>query len=122
MAVAAVTVTTVQELPMLGDAVLVVGTLAIAPAADTYATNGLALGEAEFRNKGVLIAGRAPNRMICFGKAGYHYEYNEVTDKLIVRTGAAAAAPLTEMANALAIPAALSGDVINFWALFNKLG
>ena len=51
MAVAAVTVTTVQELPMLGDAVLVVGTLAIAPAADTYATGGLALGEVEFRNK-----------------------------------------------------------------------
>ena len=60
--------------------------------------------------------------MICFGKAGYHYEYDPVTDKLIVRTGAAAQTALTEVTNGAAIPAGLSGDVLQFWALFNKLG
>lgn len=124
MAVATITPTVVEAFPGLGNVVQVIGTLAVSANPDTYAVGGLALGEPEFRGKLPLSAGKAPKRLHATGKAGYHYEYDRVAAKLLVRaqTNAAAEdAPLGELA-ASAIPAALSGDTIDFVAYFDKLG
>ena len=121
MAVAAVTVTVTAETVLQRHA-LVLGTLAVAPAADTYAGGGLALGATEFLNKVVLAQQVGPVWLIAFGKSGYLYEFDAVAKKLIIRaqTNAAAEdAPLGELTVG-AIPAGVSGDVINFIALFAK--
>lgn len=122
MAASTVTVTANIETPLVGKGVLVIGTLAISAAADTYATGGLALGAAEFRNKVALSVESKPRWLIAFGKSGYFYEYDVANGKLLVRaqTNAAAEdAPLGEL-TAAAMPAGVSGDTINFIALFDK--
>lgn len=122
MAAADITVTVTDELPLPGKGMLVFGTLAVDAAADTYAVGGLVLGAANFRGKVVIPVEQAPRYLFAKGRAGYMYEYNVATGKLLVRaqTNAAAEdAPLGELA-AAAIPAALSGDVISFVALFDK--
>jgi len=124
MAVATATPTVTEEHALPSNAVLVVGTIAVSPSADTYAVGGLALGTAEFRNKVKLSPEKAPKFLLATGKAGYHFEYDRVAAKLLVRAQTSAPAEdavLGELA-AAAIPGALSGDTINFVALFDKLG
>jgi len=122
MAVADITVTVTEEMPLPGNGVIVYGTLAIDAAADTYAAGGLVLTGANFRAKTVLSPEALPQVLHARGIAGYYYEYNRATGKLLVRaqTNAAAEdAPLGELA-AAAIPAGVSGDTISFIAIFDK--
>jgi hypothetical protein len=89
--------------------------LAIAPAADTYATGGLTV---PWRSavKGTTKP-PLPGSVKIQGKAGYVFEYDDANQKVIVRTGAAAQAVLTEL-TAAAVPAPLSGDTIKVIAMF----
>ena len=54
------------------------------------------------------------------GGSGYIYGWNKSTNKFQIFTGAAAQAALTELTNGAAIPAGVSGDVIEFDADFAK--
>jgi len=124
MATASVTVTVVQEMPLPGKGLFVVGALAIDASPDVYAGGGLALGSAEFAGKVSVAGGQDPKYVWACGIAGYRYEYDSTNHLLLIRaqTNAAAEdAPLGELA-ASAIPAAVSGDTIYFLALFDKLG
>jgi hypothetical protein len=64
---------------------------------------------------------KAPYFVNVLGKAGYIYQYDFENAKLIVRTGAAAQAALTEL-TAGAYIAALTGDVIRYIADWPRLG
>jgi hypothetical protein len=124
MAEASIVVTVTDEMPLPGKGFLVMGTLAVDAASDTYATGGLALGVAEFAGKVPVASGQAPKHLIATGIAGYVYEFKKATNRLQIRaqTNAAAEdAPLGELA-ASAIPAGVSGDTITFIALFDKFG
>ena len=55
------------------------------------------------------------------GRAGYVYEYDYDTDKMLVRQEGAAGAPAVEIA-AAAYPAGVTGDHIRVEAKFNKFG
>jgi len=122
MPVADITVTVTDELPLPGRGSIVYGTLAIDASADTYAAGGLVLDATNFRGKTVLSPEVKPKILLARGIAGYVYEYDRTGGKLLVRaqTNAAAEdAPLGELADA-AIPAGVSGDTVNFFALFDK--
>lgn len=54
------------------------------------------------------------------GGSGYVYGWNRATNKFQIFTGAAAQAALTELTSGAAIPAGVSGDVIEFDADFAK--
>ena len=54
------------------------------------------------------------------GGSGYLYGWNKATNKFQIFTGAAAQSPLTELTSGAAIPAGVSGDVIEFDADFAK--
>ena len=119
MAVASVTVTVTGESPMVGQGLLVFGTLAISANPDTYATGGLVLDKTNFRGKLALSVEQAPKTLFAHGKAGYHYQHDRAAGKLMVRQSAAAANPEAEIP-AAAVPAGVSGDVIDFIAIFDK--
>jgi hypothetical protein len=98
-----------------------VGTVAIDASPATYTLGGIACSLA----LPLVKAQRAPKNVDVFGKAGYIYRYipgtNVTNGKLMIfaQTNAAAEdAPLGELADNSAIPAACSGDTITFKAEF----
>jgi len=115
MAVAAITLTPTESWDE-GKRIHVVGTLAIAPAADTYAAGGLAV---PVPNAPGVNAAAKPILFIATGIAGYYFEYVYTTNRLKARTGAAAQTGLTEV-TAGAVPAGLSGDTTRFYAIYHK--
>jgi hypothetical protein len=97
---------------------IVHGTVAIQAASATYAAGGLAISWAAEPIKAQLDSSSKP--IIAWAEfqsvsgSGYVYIYNTSTNKLQIFTGAAAQSPLTELTDAAAIPAAVSGDTIAF--------
>ena len=85
-------------------------------AGDTYSTGGITLNFAP-----IAKATRPPVWVTFDGNAGYVYDFNPGTSasngKLKIYTGAAAQAPLTELA-AGAPPAGVQSDTIKFKAEF----
>ena len=117
MPVASVVVTVTDQVPLAGRGVLVHGTLAIDASSDEYATGGLDLGVTEFGAK--VLSHLKPLFLFAFGIAGYKYEWDRANSLLLVKECAAAANPLAEIPTA-ATPSGVSGDTIQFIALFNK--
>ena len=102
-----------------GDGYRSFGSIAISASPATYTTNGIPLS---FMQAGIK-AQRTPLTVSVGGKAGYIFVYIAGTDasngklKVFVQD-AVATNPLAEMADALAIPAGLSGDTIGYTALW----
>lgn len=98
------------------------GTIAISASPATYTTGGIVMN----LNQAAIKASRTPQRVYVSGLAGYTFVYVKGTTNanglLMIFvpkvTGAAADDPMIELTNALAIPAALSGDTINFVATY----
>lgn len=95
----------------------VIGTIAIGANPGTYAAGGLALS---FVGQEFIKSDLKPKYITIFGVGGFIYQYVLSTSKVMIFTGAAAQAALTELATA-AVPAGVSGDVIGFYAIFNLL-
>lgn len=87
--------------------------LIISASPATYTTGGIACN----LNNALVKASRTPRFVSIYGLAGYTYVYVKGTDnsngllKIFVQDGVSGN-PLAEMANALAIPAGVSGDTI----------
>lgn len=106
-----------------GSKYFVVGNITISANPATYTTGGIAcsfLGISEFK------ATRIPLIVIIKNQTGYAYEYIPGVDassgllKIFVQD-ATATNPLAEMANGTTIPAAVSGDTIQFFAIFTGM-
>lgn len=91
------------------------GTIAITASPATYTAGGIPFSMMQADVK----AQRTPSDVIINGKSGFIYDYVKGTDnsngklKIFVQD-AVAANPLAEMADALAIPTAVTADVISF--------
>jgi hypothetical protein len=91
------------------------GTVAIGASPLTYKAGGIVMN----LNQTNIKASRTPEKMNVYGQSGYIYAYVKGSDnsngllKIFVQ-GAAETDPLEEMADALAIPAGVSGDVIEW--------
>ena len=91
------------------------GTIAVDVSPATYVTGGIPMN----LNQSNIKASRTPEKITIYGQTGYVYIYVKGTDnsngllKIFVQ-GAAETDPLEEMANALAIPAGVSGDTIEW--------
>ena len=108
----------------------VYGTIAVQASPATYVTGGLPITFAnlDFLKSGVAPvwteAGSAPAPGV--SPSGFQYYVlmsvvnGVLTGKLAIFTGAAAQSALTELTNAAAIPAGVSGDVISFHAVFPR--
>lgn len=123
MAVAAVTVT-VNKAFKTGRVIRAYGTIAIAPAADTYATGGLTV---DFTGK--VASSKAPLDVNIKGESGFEYRWDKgssiANGKVLVfgqepTNAGAGVLALTEHA-AAAVAAGVSGDTINFTADFDAL-
>lgn len=72
-----------------------------------------------------LTTGGTPTPVIVYiesvGGSGFVYGWNKATNKMQIFTGAAAQSPLTELTNAAAIPAGVSGDTILLEAVFARI-
>ena len=118
-AVATVTITDERYTWVSGNKYVVIGNVAIGASPLTYVTGGVTMS--------LLVplvkASRSPILVDFNCQSGYVYQYVPGTDasngklKIFVQD-AVATNSLLEMANALAIPAAVSGDTIVFEALF----
>lgn len=124
----------------------VIGTVAVDASPATYLTGGLALALTDAKIK----SQQAPKRIQLNGKSGFLYEYDRANAKMKIRVpvritggasaagtgtvqGKAADAALTkeeaadvliagsELVTAVAIPAAVSSDVIDFYGIFDQL-
>jgi hypothetical protein len=123
MATAVATVTVTQQNSFVfGNKYVVIGSVAITASPATYATGGLAMSF--FQD---LVKASLPPAMVIFTQeTGYDYQYIPGADasagllKIFVQDGVSGN-PLAEMTNATAIPAAVSGDTINFIAIFNGM-
>lgn len=93
----------------------VLGIVTIGASPLTYTAGGIPFN----LNQSDVKAQRTPEDVKIYGQSGYIYSYVKGTDnsngllKVFVQD-AVATNPLAEMADALAIPAGLSGDVIRF--------
>ncbi len=101
----------------------VLGTLSITASTAVYVAGGIAMN----LNQSNIKASRTPIQVTVMGIAGYIYEYVAGTDnsngKLMIRAQTASASagdPLGELA-ASAIPAGVSGDTINFEAIYKGM-
>jgi hypothetical protein len=118
-AVAAVTIPDERYTWVAGNKFLIVGTIAISASPATYVTGGIAMSLFLPLVKATLT----PIIVVIQGINGYIYKYVAGADastgllKIFVQDGVSGN-PLAEMANATAIPAAVSGDTINFQATF----
>ena len=98
------------------------GQVTISASPATYTTGGIVFN----LNIPLIKASRTPSQVWLYGLAGYIYVYVKGTDnsngllKIFVQDGVSAN-PLAEMANALAIPAGVSGDTIEFSALWKGM-
>lgn len=97
------------------------GAVAISASPATYLTNGLVFS---FAAPVFDVSSQSPITMQVYSISGggYTYEYVASTGKVKVLTGAAAQSPLTELTTGGAIPAGVSGDVIEYKAEFLKGG
>lgn len=102
----------------------VTGTIAIDASPLEYRTGGLVLN----MNQAAIKASRKPLRVTISGIAGYVYSYSPGTDnsdgKLMIFAQTASASeddPLGQLANAVAIPAACSGDTLSFTAAYKGM-
>jgi len=100
------------------------GTIAIGASPLTYTLGGIALNF----NQSAIKASRTPGTVVIQGISGYIYSYVPGTDnsngllKIFAQTNAAAEdAPLGELADASAIPAAVSSDTITFQATWKGM-
>ena len=96
------------------DMAHVYGTIAVQASPATYVTGGLPLnwlGVAGFptRNTPYFVWVGAAD-----GQVAYQYQWRKSTGTIMIYTAGA------ELANALAIPAAVSGDVIQFEAIVQR--
>lgn len=66
-----------------------------------------------------LMTQNQPDYVIITGIAGFVYVWTPATQKLQIRTGAAAQAALTDLTPG-ALPAGVTGDTITFYAIFKK--
>ena len=105
-----------------GSKYIALGTLAISASPATYTTGGIAcnLFNAE------LKASRFPWYAEIIGQTGYVYKYIPGVDasagllKIFVQDGVSGN-PLAEMANTTVIPAAVSGDSIQAFLIFQGM-
>lgn len=97
------------------------GSVAISASPATYAAGGLAFS---FASPVFDVSSQAPIdlEIKSISGSGYVYQWVKSTGKVKVFTGAAAQSPLTEVTDASAIPAGVSGDVLSYKATFNKGG
>lgn len=119
-AVATVSLTDERFSWSAGNKYFVLGKVAIGASPLAYATGGLVMN--------MLIplikASRTPLSVHVFGQSGYVYKYIPGTDasngklEIFVQDGTSGN-PLAEMADTTAIPAAVSGDTIQFVAIFH---
>lgn len=107
------------------------GTVAIQASPATYATGGLALnflGAKDSANNFIeFLSGQSPTEVTFYDDSatptGYVFKWNKAANAiqiLAASAGAAGSAPLVELANALAIPASISGGTIRFKAVFSR--
>lgn len=91
------------------------GTIAVDASPATYATGGLSIN---WTTPNDDRYSQAPMYVQVYSKtgSGFVYVYNYTTQKLQIFTGAAAQSALTELTNAAAIPAGVSGDTIGYRA------
>jgi hypothetical protein len=119
-AVATVSITDERYTWTAGNKYFVIGNVAISVSPATYTTGGIVCSFFV----PLVKASRTPIWVLFKNATGYVYEYVPGTDastgllKIFVQD-ATATNPLAEMANALAIPAAVSGDTIQVEAIFN---
>ena len=95
------------------------GTVAISASPGTYVTNGLPIS---FVNEQLKVATAKPAAVSFSGLAGYVYvyDYAHATIRIFETGNATTGVPLQELANALAMPAGVSGDTITFHAEFPR--
>ena len=98
---------------------VVYGTVAIGASPLTYATGGVAMSFTGLEPLKTSNLTPLWCDVRSVSGSGYVYIYNASSGKLQIFTGAAAQSPLTEL-SAGAVPAAVSGDTINFKAEFLK--
>jgi len=100
---------------------VIYGTIAITASPATYATGGLAITWPQKDNRYSNNSGNPWwAEIVSISGSGYQYNYIRSTNKLQILTGAAAQSPLAELTNAASIPAAVSGDTIEFRAEFRR--
>ena len=119
-AVATVSLTDERYSWVEGNKYALVANVAIGASPLTYKAGGITMSFLV----PLVKASRAPIYVNVFGQNGYIYKFIPGTDAsngklLIFVQDAVATNPLLEMADALAIPAAVSGDTIIAHALFN---
>lgn len=102
----------------------VLGTIAVTASTATYTAGGIVLNF--FQD--AIKATRIPISVMISGIAGYLYEYVNGTDAsnglLMIRAQKASASDhdaLTELADATAMPAGVSGDTITFEAIWRGM-
>lgn len=97
------------------------GSVAISASPATYAAGGLVFS---FANVVFDVSSQAPIdlEIKSISGSGFIYQWVKSTGKVKVLTGAAAQSPLTEVTDASAIPAGVSGDVLSYKASFLKGG
>lgn len=115
----ATAVPTVSQTDVNGKIFRVIGAIAIGASPLTYAAGGLVMA----LNDPLIKAQRAPQSVIVQGQAGYIYRYVKGTDNtngklMIFEQSGVDDTPLDEFDDTVAIPAAISGDTINFIAEF----
>lgn len=100
------------------------GKAAIAASPLTYATGGIPLQWLSLPAQNSSLAGPIWADFKSVSGSGYTYRHNASTDKLQIFTVDATALstelPLAELTNGVAIPAAVSADIIAFRAEFLK--
>lgn len=116
---AAVATQTVKQTDVDGKMFRVVGTVAISAGPATYTLGGIAMN----LNDPLIKAQRAPLFVEVIGQAGYIYRYIAGVDNTtgllrIYEQSGVDDTPLDEFDDATAIPAAISGDTIQFRATF----
>jgi hypothetical protein len=127
MALAAATVT-VTSTDITQQNEIVYGTIAIGASPLTYPTHGLAMS---FAGSDVIKSSSVPTEVDVWSEpapgvspSGYQYQYVRGATRdaglLAILTGAAAQSALAEL-SAGAVPAAVSGDVIRFKAVFPRV-
>lgn len=118
----AVAATVTKEID-LGQAILQIGTLAFS---GNYVAGGevpTTSGRSGIRSK---MTTKAPLSVKIDGKAGFEYEYDRANEKVLVRgqepTSATAGVIALSQIAVAAYPAGVTGDVVDYTAIFPKFG
>lgn len=118
-ALAVVSVADIGKTAVYGNKYEVMGSVAISASPATYAAGGVVMSLAH----PLIKAGRTPISVSVQGISGVTYAYVPSTDatlgklKILVQD-ATNNNPLKEITDGGAIPAAVSGDTINFYAIW----